>query len=228
MLSEVPAVAKTFLQLVNYVLTSLREDTVLGFTESYAAMIAQMVNDAKEDVEDSGPWRALRTAVSVAATSGNATTTLTSTNPRSYIMYGGDLQAQFFRTDAGHEAQITVVGIEVLRQYQNSAAADNSQPSFVAFTTDGTNLVCHFWPTPDATYNYRGIFVIPQAELSATTDTLTIPWRPVARQAVFYAMDERGSEFSGRLETEAAKAKSALDGAIAADFGLDEITAQEQ
>lgn len=220
--------AKTFLELVNYVLTALREDTVLSFTESYTAMIAQMVNDAKEEVEDAGSWRALRTEVSFTSTAATDTTTLSSTNARSYLLKDDEGNGLLFRTDSGHEMRVNVVSMEALRGMRLGSAPVSQLPSAVAFTTDGTNLIAHFFPTPDATYTYKGIFVIPQAELSAKTDTLTVPWRPVVRRAVFFAMDERGSEFAGRLETEAAKAQRALDQAILTDFGSEPMQLYEE
>jgi hypothetical protein len=76
--------------------------------------------------------------------------------------------------------------------------------------------------------NGPGVFIVPQADLVETTDYLTVPWKPVARQAVFFAMDERGSEFAGRIETEGAKAQDALMNALLIDFGADNLTIQEQ
>jgi len=200
-------VAQTYLQLINKVLVALREDEVLGVTEPYAKLIGQFVNEAKEDIEDAAPWRALRTEVSFAATANTTTTTLTSTNDRSYLMNTPVGEPLLFRTDAGDESPVAVIPIERLRQLRlASDASERNEPCYVAFTSDGTNQVAHFWPTPDATYNYKGVFVVPQAELTAKTDTLTIPYRPVVLRAIWYAMDERGSEFAGRLETALAKA----------------------
>jgi len=217
--------AQTYLQLINKVLVALREDEVLGIVETYTKMIGQFVNDAKAEIEDAGPWKALRTEVSFAATASTNTTTVTGTTDRSYIMHDPQSREMLFRTDTNNEKQITVVPIETLRAMRlSSDATELNEPNYVAFTSDGTNLIAHFWPTPDTTYNYKGVFVVPQADLSEETDTLTIPYRPVVRKAIFYAMDERGSEFAGRLETEAAKAQRALEEAILADFGSDPMT----
>ena len=220
--------AQTYLQLINKVLVALREDEVLGVTEPYAKLIGQFVNEAKEDIEDAAPWRALRTEVSFAATANTATTTLTGTNDRSYLMNTPTGESMLFRTDAGDESSVEVLPIERLRQLRlSSDASERNEPCYVAFTSDGTNQVAHFWPTPDATYNYKGIFVIPQAELTAKTDTLTIPYRPVVLRAIWYAMDERGSEFAGRLETALAKAERSLAEAILVDLGQEHFTATE-
>ena len=220
--------AQTYLQLINKVLVALREDTVAGITEPYSALIGQFVNEAKAHVEDAAPWRCLRTEVSFAAAANTATVVLTGTNDRSYLMLTPTGEELAFRTDAGYEGAIEVLPIERLRQLKlTSDATDTNEPSFVAFTSDGTNLVAHFWPVPDATYNYKAVFVVPQDELDEKTDTLTIPWRPVVAQAIFYAMDERGSEFSGRLESVQAKAARSLQEAILADLSQEHWTATE-
>lgn len=219
--------AKTFLQLVNYVLTALREDAVAAFSEPYTLMIAQMVNDAKEEVEDAGTWRALRTEVTFTSTAATDTTTLSTTNDRSYLLLDDEGMPMLFRTDTGQQMRVNVVSMEQLRGMRLGSPPMTQLPAAVAFTSNGTNQIAHFFPTPDATYNYKGVFVIPQAELSDKTDTLTVPWRPVVRRAIFFAMDERGSEFSGRLETEAAKAQKALDQAILNDFGSEAMQLYE-
>lgn len=220
--------AKTFLELVNYVLHALREDEVQSFAESYTKMIAQFVNDAKEEVEDAGPWKALRTEISFTSNPSETFVEVTGTNYRSYILRDKENTELLFRSDSGSERRIPVVPLETVRNNRLSAQPVSQEPYQVAFGSDGTQLVAYFYPTPDTAYTYTGIFVVPQDELVETTDTLTIPWKPVVRQAVYFAMDERGSEFAGRVETEAGKAQDALMNAILSDFGADDMTLTEQ
>ena len=68
---------------------------------------------------------------------------------------------------------------------------------------------------------------VPWNILAAKTDTLTIPWRPVVAKAILYAMDERGSEFSGRTEFVARRADQLLANAILADSGSEGYTVSE-
>jgi hypothetical protein len=220
--------AQTYLQLVNKVLIALREDEVRGFTEPYAKMIAQFVNEAKAEVEDKGPWQALRTEITFASAASATTSTLTSTNERSYVLRDGDGRAMVFRTDSGSEQQIQVIPIETLRALRLSSDSTTAEPQYVAFVSNGTDLVAHFYPLPDAIYNYKGVFVVPQAELSDKDDLLTINYRPVVQLATFYAMDERGSEFSGRLETTREKYTMQLAEYQLADFGTEIRTMQEE
>lgn len=216
----------TFLQLVNKVLVALREDQVAGFSsEPYTSMIQQFVNQAKEEIEDVGPWQSLRTEIAFSSAASTTTATVTGTTDRSYVLLDSEGRGMVFKTATGEECQIPVIPIEQLRRLRlGSDATTTQEPSFVAFVSDGTNLIAHFYPTPDAVYAYKGVFVVPQADLSDETDTLTIPQHPVVRKAIFYAMDERGSEFAGRLEVEAARADAALSAAILRDFGTEELT----
>jgi hypothetical protein len=56
----------TYLNIVNEVLRRLREDEVSSVTQNtYSKMVGDFVNDAKQIVEDSHDWSALRTTVVV-------------------------------------------------------------------------------------------------------------------------------------------------------------------
>lgn len=220
--------AQTYLQLINKVLIALREDTVASVNEPYSKLIGQFVNDAKEEIEDSWAWKCLRTEVSFSSTANSSTTTLTSTNERSYVLDDRQGRPQVYKTVSGEESLVSVIPFEDLRQYRlASDAAERTEPSYVAFTSDGTNLIAHFWPTPDATYTYKAVVVIPQAELDDKDDTLTIPWRPVVAKAIYYAMEERGSEFQGRLEARLNQAEQAKGQAILLDMGGEHWTVSE-
>lgn len=217
--------AQTYLQLINKVLVALREDEAAGVTEPYTKLIGQFVNEAKQDVEDSSPWRCLRTEITFAATVGNTSAVLPGTTDRSYLVHTSNGCPMAFRTDADEEGFVSVVPMETLRAKRLGSNNDEpNEPNYVAFTSDGTNLVAHWWPTPDTTYNYKAIFVVPQDDLSDKDDTLTIPWRPVVLRATYLAMDERGSEFAGRLESTLARAEAALFDAILTDIGQDNYT----
>src|SRR6056297_2843541 len=61
----------TYLDIVNNILRRLRERTVSTVNEtSYSTLIAVLVNDAKEEVENAWQWSALRTTLSATTESG--------------------------------------------------------------------------------------------------------------------------------------------------------------
>ena len=54
----------TYLEIVNKVLRRLREPTVASVSEnSYSALIGELVNVSKREIEDSWNWAALRTTL---------------------------------------------------------------------------------------------------------------------------------------------------------------------
>ena len=63
--------SKTYLELINNVLSRLREPAVGSVTaNTYTTLIGQYVNDAKEVVEDSWSWSVLETPVSFSLVAG--------------------------------------------------------------------------------------------------------------------------------------------------------------
>ena len=221
----------TYLQLINKVLVGLREATVAAVpTTPHGVLVAQFVNEAKEDIEDLGPWKALRTsdASNTALSNGTASYSLTGTNERSYLMYlpteQGSLPMAFITT-AGYERRLDVVPITYWRSLVNLYPdAPRACPTMVSFSRSGTVLVANFWPTPDAAYNARFSLVIPQAELTSASTELSIPSRPVWQEALVRAMEERGEEFAGSIEGWRNRAARSLESAILADFGADPMT----
>ena len=65
--------ATTYLQLVNDVLTRLRETTVANVSDTdYSALIGKLVNDAKREVEDAWDWEALATTYTITTSNGTS------------------------------------------------------------------------------------------------------------------------------------------------------------
>ena len=61
----------TYLELVNDVLTRLRETSVSTVSETtYSALIGKFVNDAKRQIEDAYTWNCLAQTVTVTTASG--------------------------------------------------------------------------------------------------------------------------------------------------------------
>lgn len=215
----------TLLQLVNKVLEKLREDSVEGLTADYPSMIAGFVNEAKEDIEDMGPWYALRTTLTGSLTQDVATLDLTSsTNDRSYLVFSKNLPMAFITT-ASEERRLQVVEaaeIEALQALDPDAQHD--VPAAVAFRRSDDGIEALFFPTPDQAYTYQFSMVVPQDDLDDMDDELTIPGGPVWRTALFYALDERGEDFAGSAARAEQRARQAVGDAILRDFGKDEMT----
>lgn len=218
----------TYLEIVNKVLRGLRENTVLGVTAGYAAFIGQLVNEVKTDIEDMGPWYALRTTVTGTLVAGTAEVNLTaSTNERSYLLLDGSGRAQAWITTADEERRLSVLSEAEMDHIQTiDPGADQNVPYFISLRRTNDGLVATLYPTPDAAYTYKFQFVVPQAELTAATTELLIPSEPVWREALVRAMEERGEEFSGSLDRHARRANAALNAALMRDFMADNMTVQ--
>ena len=75
--------AQTYLQIVNNVLTRLRETEVTSVSDTpYSALIGVFVNDAKREVEDAYDWNALDTTITLATVAGQKAYSLTGIGAR--------------------------------------------------------------------------------------------------------------------------------------------------
>ena len=220
----------TYLQLVNKVMIGLREAEVADITGTYAKVVGQFVNDAKEEIESRWQWKALRHEVTVAGSASTRTYTLSGTTNKSSIVYDDSDRPMVFQTDAGQKAQLSEISRERMRQYletQNTVQSDT--PTCFAIDRSSSGLSVIFDPLLDASYNYKFVIYTPQAELSDKDDVITVPDGPVWRLALVYAMEERGSEFQGRITSVAERARRAMDEAISIEQGNSEqITVHEE
>lgn len=212
----------TYLQIINRVLRKLREKQVTTLTSEYTNFIGQLVNDAKEDVEGAWDWKCLRTNIAVTTVAGTQDYALTGTNERSRLLYdkATGWPMAFNLTEDG--CQLYEVGLETIRR-DIAEVQDNQKPYRFAILRTNSGLSVRIYPKPDAVYSLQFTCVIPQAELTATGTTLTIPWQPVYRQALFEATAERGTGLGGNLQRLEERATRALHDAIMQDVEPDEL-----
>ena len=79
------------------------------------------------------------------------------------------------------------------------------------------DLLIQVYPTPDAVETLNFDLVIPQADLSADSTTLTIPSNPVMQMAFGMALRERGETGGQSAAEQFGVANAALNDAIAID-----------
>jgi hypothetical protein len=217
----------TLLEAVNKVLVGLREVTVANLTATYSGQIVQLINDAKQDLEDMGPWMALRTTISKSLVAGTSTVSLTTeTTDRSYLLFK-DGQGLAYLTTADKERMLTVVSVEEIQRLQLLIPDQpNDIPCYVAFARANGGQTAHFWPTPDAAYTVKFVFIVPQADLTTSdgSTSFTLPAEPIWRRALVMAMEERGEELSGPIDRAEARAQQATWNAVMMDFGAEPMT----
>ena len=143
----------TYLELVNNILKRLRERTVSTVNEtSYSSLIGVLVNDAKEEIENSWNWSALRTTLSATTEAGVFNYELNGTQNRFKILDVVNDTGNFFmqyRTAA-----------EFNNWFLNQGAPSGSPRyySFNGISDDGDTLV-DLYPIPDQAYDLRFAFI---------------------------------------------------------------------
>lgn len=237
--------AKTFIQLINLVGRNVRRSggAVAAYTtldaDSGEIIIQEAINEAKRQVEDAWKWRSLRTTItfpSIASTASYDTSSLSVvssdpsvTNDRSYLVYDALRRPQFFDVTTSLAGfRLKVLTHDEAVAWRRYGTNDVSIPGEVAVYNNGSGLVCVFPQAPSGVRNYSFEAVVPQEDLDATTDTLTVPYRPVVLAATALALEERGEEFGNAAQRYWDRFESALASAIASDMEDADATAYPQ
>ena len=201
----------TYLDLVNNVLRRLRETEVSSVqSNSYSKLIGDLVNDAKDLVETSWDWSALRTTLTITTTA----------DVFNYSLTGSQNNIK--------ELNVLNDTSNLIMQYQTNNWFDSQfllgnpvsgAPLYYTYNgvdTDGDTLI-DVYPKPDGVYSLRFNCALRNGDLSADTDTIKIPAMPVVHLAVAFASRERG-ETGGTSSTEYfSMANKYLSDAIAMD-----------
>ena len=174
----------TFLDLVNNCLRRLREGEVASVSDTeYSTMVGDFVNDAKHIVENAYQWAALRQDLDVTTVASTTTYSLTGASSRSKIV------------DVWNETSDFGMSYKDKKWFRRrEATAPSGKPQY--FTYEGVdssgNIKVRVFPTPDAAYTLEFNAVVPQARLSADSDSLLIPEMPVIHLALAMLARERG------------------------------------
>lgn len=201
----------TYLQLVNKVLTRLREETVSTVSQNtYSSLVGELVNDAKRIVEDSWDWSALRTTLTV-------TTTADIFN---YVLTGSGNRAKML--DVINDTSNFFIDYKDAHWFNKAFLVDepaSGSPRYYTFNGVDSNgdTAVDISPIPDGVYTLRFNSVLRTPELENDTDEVTIPTLPVIHFAVALASRERGEtggQSSGELLV---MAQQMLSDAIALD-----------
>ena len=201
----------TYKDLVNNVLRRLRETEVTSVqTNSYSKLIGDLVNDAKDLVENSWDWSALRTTLTITTTSGVFNYSLTgSQNNIKELNVLNDTSnlPMIYQTNNWFDSQFLL---------GNPVSGSPVYYTYNGVDTDGDTLI-DIYPKPDAVYSLRFNCALRNGDLSADTDTIKIPAMPVVHLAVAFAARERGETGGTSTQEYFAMANKYLSDAIAMD-----------
>lgn len=200
-----------YLDLINGVLKRLRESTVTTSPENdYSVLVGELVNDAKKQIELRHEWTALRTTLTFNTVVGTSEYTLTNAYQNAIFKQAMNNTTNNYLTqrDLTYFNNNTVLA--------NAAIGSPSDFMFHGTSADGY-LKVQLNPVPAVIQAMRFDMIIPQVDLSADTDFITIPANPVLQLAFGMALRERG-ETGGMSAAEQFKvADSSLGDAIAID-----------
>lgn len=205
----------TYLQLVNMVLRRLRENEAItvqgqGRNNSYPRLIGDFINEAKAQVESAWDWSALR----------NTMTVTTEADTFNYILTGSNNKFEVLNVLNDTD--------NWFMQYRDSKWFDQrfrldelvkGSPTYYNFNGVDSNgdTQVDLWPIPDKAYDIRFNVIRRTTELSADSDKLFVPHRPVMLLAWAMAIEERGEDGAEQSMNAYAVAKSALSDEIALD-----------
>ena len=199
----------TYLQLVNSVLRRLREDEVATVDQSsYAKLIGDFVNEAKREVEDAWNWVQLRSTIQVTTVAGTFRYTLTGSGNRYRVLQ------VINDTD---DVEMRLAQYKWMNK-QLTGTPQQAQPLYYDFNgaTSG-DVNTDMYPVPDAAYVVNYNMVIPQDDLSADGDELTVPSWPVILGAYAKALSERGEDGGTAFAETVRMYNMAVSDAIAID-----------
>ena len=198
----------TYLELVNDVLTRMREPTVTSVNQNtLSTLIGTFINDAKSQVEAAYSWNALMDDISITTNSTDYKYSL-SVNTKYKIDQILNLTKNIEVTNKPRNWMV---------KHQNLGNVVNAVPSYYCIdgSDDSGNPLLSLYPKPDGVYNLTVFATNPQDPLSASTDVLLVPSEPVLLGAFARALVERGED--GGLNSSEAYAlyRTALSDAIA-------------
>jgi len=201
---------KTWLELVNAVMTKLREDTVSTVSQTtYSSLIGILINEAKREVEDAYAWNALKDTITLTTTASGFSYSLTGSGQRFSVI------------DAYNQtSQIEMHSIPT-KNMNNMIIMSNQQGEPVWYNFNGSDVngdtQVDVYPIPNGPYQLYFNLIIPQADLSVDTTGIFVPDEPVVLNAYARAVVERGED-GGILSGEAyALYKRSLANHIALD-----------
>ena len=178
----------TYLELVNDVLTRLRETNVSTVSEtSYSALVGKFVNDAKRQIEDSYTWNALSQTITVTTVAAQSSYSLTGAGQKFRLM------------DAINTTSvITLDNITVadMNRKLNFGTPSQSIPSEFCFNgVDGSgDTKIDLFPVPSGVFTLLFDVIVPQATLSSDGTSVKVLDYLVTQSAYARGLIERGED----------------------------------
>ncbi len=198
--------AKTFLQIVNEVMVSLRQDEVSNVNENIVSKLAALYcNQYKAFVEDACMWRTYRHQETTTFTSSSTSATLSNTTERTRIY---DLPGKrtrcydvtaFTADSTQPKSQVWTQDIDHVREMQeNNTPFEFDTASYFALDINalGTGVTLERDVTTTADRVVQIDLWTPQDGFTVDTQNQIVkaPYLPIVYGATYMATQERGEE----------------------------------
>ena len=178
----------TYLELVNDVLTRLRENTVSTVSETtYSALIGKFVNDAKRQIEDSYTWNCLAATVTITTVAGQSSYSLTGVGQKFRVMDAINTTSYIGLMD------IPFVDMNRKLNFSSSAQSIPSEFCYNGVDSNGDTKIDVF-PIPSGVFTLVFDVIKPQAQLTVDGTDIKVLDYLVTQSAYSRALIERGED----------------------------------
>jgi len=173
-------------------------------------MISMLVNDAKQEVEQSWDWSALRTTLTATTSAGVFAYELTGS--------GDNMKMLDVVNDTSNYFMTYKTASEFTGYYLNSNPVQG-EPRYYSFNglDDNGDTIVEVYPPPNGVYSLRFNLINRQDDLSTDTDVLLCPSKPVEMLAYAKAVEERGEDGGASSSSAYATAARILNDAVSLD-----------
>ena len=200
-----------YLAAINSVLVRLRERQVESINENeYSSLIATLINDSIQEVEQAWDWSALR----------NSLTVTTSNGVFNYELNGAKNDVKVLSVvNATTQSDVDYQTANWFNDRYLTPSPATGSPSYWSFNgvgTDGDTLI-DLYPKPDGVYEVRFNVVKRSEDLTAESDRIYCPHRPIVLLAYAKAVEERGEDNGQTGNSAYMAANNSLSNAIALD-----------
>lgn len=205
----------TLLELTNKVLIKMREAQVTTINDNtYSALCAQFVNEARREVEDAWNWLTLRKTVSINCVP----------DASQYILTGvGNTRFKILQVfDDTNDVVLTNLNSKSMTRKFLVGTLESGKPVYFGlngFSAAGDPIVDIF-PPPDDAYIIRFNLVIPQNDVEAGPTEIKVPGHLVYLGAYVKALAERGEEGNMAYEVALSAYMGALGSAVSQESAL--------
>ena len=200
-----------YLAAINSVLVRLRERQVESINENeYSSLIATLINDSLQEVEQAWDWSALRQSLTVTTSNGVFNYELNGTQNDVKVLSVVNATSQ---SDVDYQ---TANWFNDRYLTPSPATGSPSYWSFNGVGTDGDTLI-DLYPKPDGVYEVRFNVVQRSEDLTSESSIILCPHRPIVLLAYAKAVEERGEDNGQTGNSAYMAANNSLSNAIALD-----------